>query len=498
MISLRKHLKQGVVLTIALTVMASSMVGCVKKEKDTSVENKRFAFDMMNIYYNTEPPTPENALLQEIENYTNTDLNVVWVPRAAYDDKVAVTLASGEMPKVILATRPMDMVIVNGVRSGMFWEIGPYLKDYPNLNKKLNSKVLESLSIDGKIYSLYRSRPITRDAVIYRKDWLKNLGLQEPKTIEDVYNMIKAFTLNDPDQNGVNDTVGLIEMKGIPYSGMVAQWFGAPNGWTEDGTPDFATEEYLNMLKWYKRLYQEKLLNLDFAVVEEAQRQQQFLSGKAGVKLHIWESLNGSDELDLKKIVPNAELDGVSRIQGPKGERSRSWGGYAGAYMFPKTSVKTEAELKQILTFFDKLCDVKIQNMMKYGIEGTNYKVENGKAERFGEKIDPRTGTIMDQLYIFNNDAIERVNMTEIEIKSARMLIEDEKIAVYNPFAGLISQTHNEKGAQIQKNIEDAKVKYVMGAIDDNGWKQEIEKWKANGGEKISQELKAEYEKRKK
>ncbi|MDG0791194.1 extracellular solute-binding protein [Cohnella ginsengisoli] len=158
--------------------------------------------------FTTEPIKPDNAVVKKIEAYTKSKLELTWVPSVAYDDKLSITISSGSMPKVLTVINNKASYIVNGARSGQFWEVGPYLKDYPNLSK-LNKDVLNNISIDGKVYGLYRYRPLTRDGFVIRKDWLNNLGLQPPKSVDDIYNVLKAFTTQDPDQNGKNDTFGL-------------------------------------------------------------------------------------------------------------------------------------------------------------------------------------------------------------------------------------------------------------------------------------------------
>src|SRR5699024_5454331 len=42
-----------------------------------------------------------------------------------------------------------------------------------------------------------------------RQDWLDNLGLEPPQTIEDFKEIAKAFVEEDPDGNGEDDTIGL-------------------------------------------------------------------------------------------------------------------------------------------------------------------------------------------------------------------------------------------------------------------------------------------------
>lgn len=42
-----------------------------------------------------------------------------------------------------------------------------------------------------------------------RTDWLEKLGLQPPKTMEDVLTISAAFVEKEPDGNGKKDTFGL-------------------------------------------------------------------------------------------------------------------------------------------------------------------------------------------------------------------------------------------------------------------------------------------------
>ena len=126
----------------------------------------------------------------------------------------------------------------------MFWEVGPYLKDYPNLSK-MNKLINKNASIDGKLYGIYREPPLSRQGIVIRKDWLDNLGLKMPETVEDLYDIAKAFTEQDPDQNGKDDTIGLADRHDLTFGAFktLASYFGAPNEWGVDKNgrlyPDF-------------------------------------------------------------------------------------------------------------------------------------------------------------------------------------------------------------------------------------------------------------------
>ncbi|MBW7461450.1 extracellular solute-binding protein, partial [Paenibacillus sepulcri] len=182
-----------------------------------------------------EPPSPDDPIIKAIEDYTNTKLDIQWVPGTTYPDKLNATIASGSLPMVVLLQDRQESV-VNAMRSGYFWEIGPFLKDYPNLERSLNKQVLKNVSLDGKIYSIFRSRSLVGDGMIFRKDWLDNLGLKAPTTTDELYNTIKAFTLDDPDKDGKNNTVGVAEESLLRGFNFILAAFGGGNLWdVKDG-----------------------------------------------------------------------------------------------------------------------------------------------------------------------------------------------------------------------------------------------------------------------
>jgi ABC-type glycerol-3-phosphate transport system substrate-binding protein len=57
-----------------------------------------------------------------------------------------------------------------------------------------------------------------------RWDWLKTLGLQMPKTLDDFTNALTAFQTNDMNKNGIKDEVASVSM--TRFSTGIAQWFG--------------------------------------------------------------------------------------------------------------------------------------------------------------------------------------------------------------------------------------------------------------------------------
>ncbi|MEK8126588.1 extracellular solute-binding protein [Paenibacillus filicis] len=462
----------------------------------TPEKQEPLKLSIMSLMY-AEPPKADSDVQKKIEAYTNTKLDISWVPNSTYKDKVNVTIGSGELPKVLLVQNNKDSNILSAIRSGTFWEVGPYIDQYPNLSK-MNKSVFDNIKVDGKIYGLYRARDLSTFGIIFRSDWLKNVGLSAPKTIDEFYNVLKAFTLNDPDKNGKQDTVGLTEEKTMEGFTAVASYMGAPNDWeVKDGklSPDFLAPEYFEAMKFYKKLYDEKLIKQDFPVLNNQQKKDDINTGKAGAV--VSNMIDGAGyQANLAKTFPGADVDVVSRIQGPKGERSKGGTGYNSVFMFPKSSVKTEAELKQILAFFDKISDQNMLDLLGWGVEGRHYKMEDGKPVFIDQKLfDTEVGSSYLQLQVAKYTAKTTGKETPLMEKYGKMIKENEGIAVNNASNPLVSDTQTTKGNELKQIIEDARTKFVLGKIDEAGWQKAIEQWRKAGGDKVIEEFTAQYAK---
>ncbi|SNX53398.1 extracellular solute-binding protein [Thermoanaerobacterium sp. RBIITD] len=509
--SFNRTSKKLISISLVLLLIVSMIAGCgnsnsssssssSKTSKTTNAE-KPFTISIMASSYFPDPAPSDSPVLKEMEKYTNTNVEINFVPNSSYNDKVNTILASGDLPMVTLVYQ-ITPSIVNAAKAGAFWEVGPYLKDYPNLSK-VNPTILWNTSIDGKIYSIYRGRDLGRNGIIIRKDWLDNLGLQEPKTIDDFYNVLKAFTYNDPDKDGKKDTYGMIVTK---YSGpfdIIQTWLGAPNGWGDDGSgklvPSFFTNEYLNGLQFLRKIFKEGLINPDFATVDPGKWDDFYVNGKAGVKVDV---LDDASRLQTKfdNAGTKANWDVLQSVEGPKGLRTLATSGYNGVFLISKKSVKTEDDLKKVLAFFDKLGDKKMQDLLGYGIEGRHYNLKEGG-------IDPITNLPasvereyhdLNQLLTFipPENATPRYG-TPIYKKQTETIQKNADIAVSNPAAPFISQsaTYAQVGTQLDNIINDARIKFISGQIDEKGFQSAIELWRKTGGDKVIKEVNELYKK---
>ena len=495
--------KKVAVTALAAIMLTGSLAGCGTKTATIDKENPEIS--VMTKAFNPESAPADSPVVQKLEEYLGTKLNISWIPSSGYDEKVTAAMGSGEYPHAMLVGSRSSSVIQNS-RAGTFWDVTDKLTDakkFPNLAQS-NPTVNHNTSIDGRVYGVYRARTVGRAGVSIRKDWLDKLGLDMPKTIDDFYQVLKAFKEKDPDGNGKDDTYGMIVTNYLdgPLKNL-AIWMGAPNAWglnkeTNQLEPDFMAPEFLEALKFMQKCYSEGLINQDMSTYSSDKWNEQFLSGNAGV------IIDGADRArrlaqNIQGINPNAVVDVFGYVKKDANSEARTLptNGYDGYYVFPTTSVATEEDLDFILGVMDKANDQEALMLMNYGIEGRNY---NLNADGYVEKVDDASLT---KEYADLNQfatgiiATEKTvaYTTEVAEKIDKVYKDNETHAIANPCEPYVSDTYSTAGPQLDAIMSEANTKFIVGQISEDDWKKAVERWKSMGGEQVIKEMNEAYQK---
>ncbi len=442
------------------------------------------------------PQQPSKEIMVEIESLTDAQLDIRWVPEGVYTDKMNTALTTNSLAKVTFVKFSDYNMVKNAIRSDAFWEIGPYLKGYGNL-QNLDPAILDQSAVDGKIYGLYTERPSSRQGVIIRKDWLDELQLGKPETLEELYEVMRQFTYQDPDRNGKQDTIGVVDRNDLVYGifKTLSSYFGTPNNWKIENNrliPDFMTDEYINTMNFMKKLYDEGIINPDFALTSKEIQRDRFIHGEAGVFIGSMTDVQRLS-IEAQALNPKAELTLVNRIQGPEGFKVWSIPNYNGLFLFSKKAIPTEQELKQVLGFFDRTMDKDVANLMMYGVEGRHYKLQDGKVILPEETSQLRVNEV-NPLYslmiadIGNNNIMEVAQKEQLTDLADQLSKDNEQFLVDDPTVQLSSPTFDEKNMELSAMIADATYNYILGKIDADGFKSVIERWKQSGGDQIIEE----------
>ncbi|WP_276949147.1 extracellular solute-binding protein [Acetatifactor muris] len=475
-----------------------------------------FTITMMQELFTDQAPDTTNQWYQKMEEMTGVKMEVNFVPTLSYVDKITAFIASKSLPMVFTANGNVlrNNNLLMALDSDGFWALDDYIKDYPELYNFVGEQVWENSKVHGKIYGIPRLRILPRNGLIIRQDWLDALNLEMPETFDELYEVAKAFTENDPDGNGQNDTVGIVTAyQGVGNRGWngfqtLATAFGAPNGWAyQDGTmvPDFGTQEYMTALKYIKKLYDDGYMNKDFAEINAQARYENFDKGTYGMVFGVIDDVNARN-VNLPQVVEGAVATVVPALhEEGKEPRCNATAGYNGIIMFTKfgdEAIKTEEDLRKILSYYNTLATQEIQDMTLYGIEGVHYEVKDGKRELIMNESSNSAQLTVDMgdigQILMSAAYMRKDSDTEIQTALYDTIEEREAYCVTDASIGLESETYDDVGSDLDAIMMDAAVKFVIGSIDEDGYWKEYDNWLKRGGEDVIKEFTAQYEEYKK
>ncbi|WP_072329483.1 MULTISPECIES: extracellular solute-binding protein [unclassified Paenibacillus] len=502
----------GLSLAVAVTSVGL-LAGCAKEEggavNGEAGSSAPAAPTPIKIFLNQQTPEvlpSNNPVLQEIEKRTNTKLQIQWVPSNTLNDKTKVTLASGDIPDLMLITNIFDPQFVTMMKQGAFWDLTPFIKSYPNMSA-LPEQIWKDASSGGKSYGLPRIRPMEGGGSMpmLRKDWLDKLKLDVPVTMEDMYQVAKAFTQLDPDGNGKNDTFGITGHLEVDHMGSlnwVEQVFTGNTGkWKLiDGqlAPTVFDPGMREALIWMNRLYSEKLITPDFSIMKSTQARDELMAGKAGM---LGSAMNPQWLFTeaIRKHTPQGDMLPVVSLTGPYGKFVDKQSGVFGMFVIPKTV--PEAKMKKLLEFMDFGYSDEGSDLALYGIKGVHY-TEQGDMKIATEqaKTDMVGQNILGQMY-GKYEKYQRAFLTGIPAdlyeRNKKIIDQRAEISKADEAYGLESATYIKVGKDIDKSIQDMKVKVMLGKVPLTDWDKFVSDLKNNNDFKqIIKEMNEAYKNR--
>ncbi|WP_199616119.1 extracellular solute-binding protein [Paenibacillus alkalitolerans] len=251
--------------------------------------------------------TPENnQYTRHIKEQLNIDTKIIWQTATGkdYDQKVNLAIASNDLP---------DMVVVNDaqlrqmVKAGQVADLTEVYEKYASpgikgIIEKTEGRAMKAVTFDGKMMALpsVTARGDAVHTMWIRKDWLDKLGLEVPKTVDDLAKAAKAFVEQDPDGNGQKDTIGISgpQAGGKLHANFIASSnnvFGLdpifsafnayPGFWLEgeDGKPVYGSiqPQVKEALAKLREMYADGLIDPEMSVRKDSA--EPVVSGKTGI-----------------------------------------------------------------------------------------------------------------------------------------------------------------------------------------------------------------------
>ena len=486
-------------MLIGMTACSSSQTSTKDKKTDPTSGTPQ-EITMQLVTWNAEVPVENCTLYKEIEEELNIKLNINWVLAANAQDKINTTLAGGDLPDVMMLlndTSRTELVQQAG-ESGMFWDLTEILEDYPLL-KENTEPYLRSLTYDGNLIAIPRRTVDRVGGLILREDWLENLNLEMPKTLDDFYNVFYAFTYDDPDGHGVDDTIGLamagLDQRALKAASGITAWDYFVDEEAKEVRHCCMEPGYQIYLDFIKKCYDDGIITQDFAAMNAAQGREMFNAGKAGAFLANYANIGvGNAYSPLLTSNPNAKIIGLMEIETPDGSLCNVGSeGFYGMYAFPKSSVKTEEELRSILNFFEYVSQPEMVEKYAFGEEGVHYEYdaegnfvwldEAGKNTTYALGIDS-TGVASNSILIFKNGLFNHSK----EYYEFQFRDDVKNWSSVNTW--FVANTDD---AAVSTVVQEASTKYVMGEASFADVEKAVQEWLNGGGQSKLDDWTAQY-----
>lgn len=310
--------KMFVVAAIALMIAAGAFAAG-QTEASKSGEIPQVVMERP-LWLNSNPEDKQMAVIREkIKEAIGIDVVIVGQvnPSNQYE-KPNLMLAAGETLDIF----QVPSSTVNGWRRYMADDLILPLNDLldrygQDFVKRQNPEAFKfNTDPEGNIWAVADEQPANPNYFFMRKDWLDQLGLTAPETVEEFERVMLAF-------------------KQLGCEGFTPLWSNALGAWLAgayiptatanyqdtDGKvkPWFTHPGYKQYLETMRRFYEKSVIHKEYFTLTYQQSLDIFMSGRSGSSVN-WKGLNYLiDEETMQKNIPTAELTFLKPLRGPAG-----------------------------------------------------------------------------------------------------------------------------------------------------------------------------------
>lgn len=470
-----------------------------------------------------------NAWTRLILDKYNIKVKMDWiVAGAGINQKIALALTSGDMPDVMIVNQQTLNQLIEADLITDMTDIYDKVAS-PSIKKRyasfLDNRSLKSAMRADRLMALPACFPGYQQELLWvRTDWLDNLKLQMPVTLEDVKNVALAFAKNDPDENGKADTFGIALDKSVMGNyntnmqvNLICGTFGAyPRQWMKDNSGNVyygsTTPEMKKSLTELASMFKAGIFDNDFVTRDQTAL---VAAGKIGMVFGPWWGAY-SPLADSRTNNPNAKWMCTVAPLGQDGKvhaftQDPSGGSYA---VISKKCKNPEAVMK-IINYQDDLKTLRSDAKLPYyddknvlSVNWTTMPIalqfsDENEVPTFAKKLwdakasgDPSI-VPADRIGAYNNffvlgknpHASNAIWGDVIACWYGGKLTNDPLYTFENPVFFSITKTMETKWAALAKMEDETFLKIIIGQEPIDYFDKFVADWKKLGGNEIIAEI---------
>ncbi|WP_308636503.1 extracellular solute-binding protein [Paenibacillus silvisoli] len=473
-----------------------------------------------------------NLFSRHVESKINVKVKNLWEVEAnenTFNQKLSLSLSSGNLPDALLVDRKMfrqllDADMIADLTQAYNKTASPYIKDVINSYGTL----LDEVTVDGKIMAIPGANIGGGHNILWvRKDWLDKLGLQPPKTIDDIIAVAKAFIEKDPGGNGAGKTIGIpsnSNLVGHYNDGLILDpifnLYGAfPTQWIKDTSGNIVygsvQPEMKTALAKLAEMYKDGLIDEQFAIRKVEDSHALLASGKAGLYFGPWwaayfplqDSVKNNPKADWKPY--NAPLDADGKYNTYKQDMLAPMLVVRKGFEHPEAIVKVLNVELQATRGSDDPDGLKVSKEMQD--KGINWAVMplpihmdyndalvrsyNQLKEAIDTGSDAKVSSDFKSVYpnYVKNQANPGADAGAWADATARIdgqaLTFNDQVVFHDVAFHGVTPSMETKWANLEKLENQTLLKIVMGEIPVDDFDQFVEEWKRLGGDEITKEV---------
>lgn len=372
---MRRFLGKKTWVSVGAILMSASVIlsGCKSKGAAEAGQPKEKPEITVGVYDRGSVPAAEgtiedNRWTRWINENAPVKVKFVPIPRSGAAEKLNTLFASGTAPDLItlfekdylnsLITQKQVIALDELIETHSIY-YKEVLAQYPVLRKM-------GMGTDGHLYKIGKVNGLDINGLLFiRGDWLKKLNLELPKTSEELFAVAKAFTEQDPDGNGANDTYGLALSSS---GGGIDYMFQNVTRILKNGELVRDWERAKAATEFKKRLFDAGIVDRDYLTDAGGKKaKQDWMKGKLG----IWSSQLKLDEYrDFKANNPDGEIMILPLPSGPFGQFGPEANSpYAVNAVINRNAKNPEA----VMQYVDWIMDPANSRIVRYGFEGEHW-----------------------------------------------------------------------------------------------------------------------------
>lgn len=436
---------------------------------------------------------------QELQDITGYPLELQFLSTDNPMQKLTLELASGTPYDLIKVTRG-DFATISA--QNVLTPLDDLLSEYgPNvLDATDTTEFWQTVTVDDKIMGVlaYKDRYSPLNAFIVRTDILAKHNLSMPTTIDEFTQLLTSLKTAEPDK------IPLASVK-LNQLDQIKGTFGIPVAWQEKNgelVPSVISEGNRDFLRYMKNLYDNGLLDPEFAAVTGVQKREKWSAEKCVVMAFNWGDWQYVRTLDQTNSAVTWDL--TKALVGPtglSGVEMSNYGPNANAFVIPITAEHPVDTMK----WLNISCDYETAKLLRVGTEGKEF-IANADG----------TFTATDQMIPSRGDAwyftIGREDITaeygdlilqteDSYVKKTWQMLREASIDVAVPNAIALYQTPTAVASinsGLNALVEQWQIGFVMGDYNlDTQWDQFVKEWLAEGGQTCIDEYNAIYKNQK-